>query len=64
MPQISSYKVSVEGSAFSDALQKLSQAIEEEICTAILAENNKLAERLTKIRADLNRCGDRRFHEI
>ena len=55
MPQVSTNKVEGEGQSFTEMLKKLSQDLEGEICTALLLEDNPLAERLTKIRTDLNR---------
>ena len=55
MPQISTNKVEGEGRNSTETLKKLSQDLEEEICAALLLEDNPLAERLTKIRTDLNR---------
>ena len=55
MPQISTNKVENEGQSFNETMKKLSQDLEGEICTALLLEDNPLAERLTKIRTDLNR---------
>ena len=55
MPQISTNKVASEGQNSTETLKKLSQDLEEEICAALLLEDNPLAERLTKIRTGLNR---------
>lgn len=56
MPQLSSNRCAeADQSSLGEALKKLSHSLEQEICAALLGENNPLAERLTSIRAELNR---------